>query len=422
MLFIYNIIINLVILFSPIVILVRILKKKEHPIRFLEKFSIASKKRGNGKIIWFHGSSVGEILSIIPLIEKFENRKDINRILITSSTLSSSKVLSNYKFRKTIHQFFPIDSKFFVNRFLSYWNPSIAIFIESEIWPNMIFKIKDNKIPLVLLNARITNKTFKRWKILNSFSKNIFKCFDITFPQNEETKKYLFLLGARKIDLIGNLKFSENETKKQNSIKNKIIKFFRSKLIWCASSTHHNEEILCAKTHMKLKKKYPNLLTIIIPRHVNRIDNIKSSIESLKLNTYCHSEKKIPNKDIDIYFVDTYGETKSFFQISKTVFLGGSIIKHGGQNPLEAIRFGCKVLHGPNVKNFKEIYNLLKLYNLSLKINNINQLINALKQSFSHNSNSEKKIKKLKKMGLKILNITYAKLGYYIKKNEIKKT
>ena len=160
----------------------------------------------------------------------------------------------------------------------------------------------------------------------------------------------------------------------------------------------------------------------ILSTHTDLIKHLKLSIESLKLNTYCHSEKKIPNKDIDIYFVDTYGETKSFFQISKTVFLGGSIIKHGGQNPLEAIRFGCKVLHGPNVKNFKEIYNLLKLYNLSLKINNINQLINALKQSFSHNSNSEKKIKKLKKMGLKILNITYAKLGYYIKKNEIKKT
>ena len=422
MFIVYNIAINLIILFSPIIIIIRVIKNKEHPKRFLEKFSFFSKKRGNGKLIWFHGSSVGEILSIVPLIEKLENNRDIRKILITSSTLSSSKVLSKYKFKKTFHQFFPIDSNYFVNKFLSYWNPSLAIFIESEIWPNMLSKIKDKKIPLILLNARITKKTFKKWKFVNLISKNIFKYFDIAYPQNIETKKYLKSLGVNKIKLIGNLKFKKNEKKKQNLIKKDIEKFLKSKLIWCASSTHHTEELMCIKAHIKLKEKYSNLLTIIIPRHIDRMEDIQSSIENLDINIHSHSKNNIPNKDTDIYFVDTYGETKSFFKICKTVFLGGSIIPHGGQNPLEAIRFGCNIIHGPNVKNFNEIYDLLKFYKLSLKVRTVNSLIKALDKSFNKISNSSKKIDKIKKIGIKILNNTYGDLEYYIKKNEIKKT
>ena len=159
MFFIYRILINLIILFSPLIVLVRIIKNKEDKFRFKEKFCFFSKKRGNGKLIWFHGSSVGEILSVIPLIEKLEKKKKIDKILVTSSSLSSSKVLSKFKLKKTIHQFFPIDSDFFTKKFLDYWKPSVAIFIESEIWPNMLMNIKKKKISLILLNARITKKS-----------------------------------------------------------------------------------------------------------------------------------------------------------------------------------------------------------------------------------------------------------------------
>jgi 3-deoxy-D-manno-octulosonic-acid transferase len=145
MLFIYRILINLIILFSPLIILVRVIKNKEDKFRFKEKFCFFSKKRGNGKLIWFHGSSVGEILSVIPLIEKLEKKKRINKILLTSSTLSSSKILSKFKLKKTIHQFFPIDSDLLTKKFLSYWKPSTAIFIESEIWPNMLINVKKKK-------------------------------------------------------------------------------------------------------------------------------------------------------------------------------------------------------------------------------------------------------------------------------------
>ena len=412
---IYRLLINLILLFSPLIIFIRLLKKKEHPKRFLEKFCFFSIKRRRGKVVWFHGSSVGEILSIIPLVEKLEKRKDINQILVTSSTLSSSSVLKKLKLKKTIHQFFPIDTNFFSKKFLEYWKPSLVIFIESEIWPNMIINIKNKSIPLILLNARITKKSFQKWKSIPLISKNLFSNFDAVYPQNNETKKYLKILGAKKNKLLGNLKFSENKIEKSNLINNNLKKFCKSKKIWCASSTHNTEEKLCAIAHQKLKLKYNNLLTIIIPRHIHRVKKITNEIKDLKLNIHLHSSKNKIKNNTDIYLVDTYGETKVFFKVCKTVFLGGSIIRHGGQNPLESIRFGCNVIHGPYIKNFQEIYNLLKLKNLSTKINNKHQLINAINKSFNNNSNSQKKIDILKNIGLKILNNTYEEIENYIK-------
>ena len=174
MFFIYRVLTNIIFLFSPIIILIRLIKKKEHLIRFKEKFSIHTKKKIAGKLIWFHGASVGEILSIIPLVEKLEKKSDIKQILITSNTLSSSKILENLKLKKTIHQFFPIDTDYHTNKFLDYWKPSVAIFIDSEIWPNMINNVKKRSVKLILMNARITDKSFRRWKIFKSSAKNIF--------------------------------------------------------------------------------------------------------------------------------------------------------------------------------------------------------------------------------------------------------
>jgi 3-deoxy-D-manno-octulosonic-acid transferase len=413
MLFVYRVLINLVIVISPLLILIRIIKKKEDKKRFKEKFCYFSHKRKKGKLIWFHGSSVGEILSVIPLLEKFENNSKIETILITSSTLSSSKVLSRFKFKKIIHQFFPVDTNFLSKKFLDYWRPSLAIFIESEIWPNMIINIKKKSIPLILLNARITKKSFKRWKSI-SFSSKLFKIFNLCLPQNYETQKYLHLLGVKKIKMHGNLKFSETEFGNQNKLKINQEEYFNKKKIWCGSSTHDTEEMMCALTHKKLKSKYKNLLTIIIPRHIQRTDKIKSQIKSLNLNIHIHSSKDKIKNNIDIYLVDTYGETKNFFKICKTVFLGGSIIKHGGQNPLEASRYGCEIIHGPNINNFTEIYKLLEKIKLSFKIKNTEQLIKKVDQSLSKNTNSTKKVNKLKKIGTTILKKNYNEIKNYI--------
>jgi len=415
----YRLLINLVLVFSPLILLFRILKKKEDKIRFKEKFCFFSKKRKKGKLVWIHVASVGELLSIFPLIERLERKKNIDSVLITSTTLSSSKIFDQYKFKKTIHQFFPVDSDFLTKKFLSYWKPSLAIFIESEIWPNMLSNLRKRNIPHILLNARITKKTFKRWRYLNNFSKVIFKGFSATYPQNNETFNFLKQLGAKKIKRIGNLKFSEIKSTRKYELNKNIIKFFKNKKIWCASSTHDGEEIFCANVHLQLKKKYKNLVTIIIPRHVQRAKTLVKSIKGLNLQVHCHSNKMNITKDTEIYIVDTYGETKLFFNISETVFLGGSLVKHGGQNPLEPSRLGCNVIHGPHINNFKEIYHLLDNKRMSYRVSSINQMINSINQLFKNKKNSKIIIDKIKKLGNDVLNKTEKELNYFINKNEI---
>ena len=229
MLFFYRLTVNFIFLISPIIIIYRIFKKKEDPKRFLEKIGKFNKKNTNNNLIWFHGSSVGEILSIIPLIEKLEKRKNIKKILITSNTLSSAKVIKKLKLKKTFHQFFPLDAEFIVEKFLNHWKPKAVFLIESEIWPNMIIKIKEKKIPLILLNARITKKSFKKWSKVLSFAKKIFNEFDLCLGQNNKTCNYLKILGAKNIKKIGNLKFSQSRSELKNKSNLKIKKNFRRK-------------------------------------------------------------------------------------------------------------------------------------------------------------------------------------------------
>ena len=415
MLFLYSIAMNLVLLFSPIIILIRVFKKKEDPIRFKEKFCFFSKKKAQGKLVWFHGASVGEILSIIPLIEKLEKNKKINQILITSNTLSSSKIISNFKFKKTIHQFLPVDTNHHTQKFLKYWRPATVIFVDSEIWPNMITNIKKRNVPLILLNGRITDRSYRRWKMFSASAKNLFQKFDICLSSSSKSKNYLKSLGAKKIKYIGNLKFAQAE-KNENSLNNSLVSFFNSKKIWCAASTHNTEEEICGNVHNNLKKKYKNLLTIIIPRHIHRTNKIINDLKKLNLKIHLHNSRREIESDTDIYLVDTFGKTKSFFKLCKTVFLGGSIIRHGGQNPLEAARYGCKILHGPYIWNFNEIYSLLNKYKVSNEIKNTKQLIYKVDKMLNNRSGSKKIQLKIKKIGTKILNTTLNEIDFFINK------
>ena len=413
MLFIYRIILNIILIISPIILIYRLLIGKEDLKRFKEKFCFFSKEKRGGNLIWFHGASVGELYSIMPLLEKLEKNKKVSQILVTSNTLSSSKIIQNYRFKKLIHQFFPIDTNFHSKKFLDYWKPSSAYFIDSEIWPNMIDNLNKKNIPVILLNGRITKKTFNRWKMISSFSKKIFDNFNLCLSSSIESKKYLKSLGATNVKLLGNIKFSQLENE-QNTLNKRIEKFIKSKKSWCASSTHGPEEIFSAKVHLELKKKYRNLLTIIIPRHVERAKSIEEDLKKLDLKVHLHSQKII-DKGTDIYLVDTYGETKSFYNNCKNIFLGGSLVNHGGQNPLEAARFGCNILHGPNVSNFAEIYQFLKLKKISMKISNQKQFITMIDRFFKKKSNSKLIQKKLNLIGKKILDLTYREINTFIK-------
>ncbi len=419
--FIYQLLTSILLIFSPFIILYRILKNKEDKFRVKEKFCISSKSRGNGKLIWFHGSSVGEIMSIIPIIKRYDNDKSIRKILITSSTLGSSKILNKIKFKKTIHQFYPIDHFFFSNKFLNYWKPSVAIFIESEIWPSMFRSIKNKSIPLILLNARITKKTFNRWSIIKVFSESIFDLIDIAYPQNFETKKFLKKFKVKNIKSIGNIKFIKNVDSTYDKIDKKLFSQFKKYKTFVAASTHDTEETYAAKTHILLKKKNKNLITIIIPRHIGRVSQIASQMKELKLNTVLRSSKNKKLKNIDIFIVDSFGESEKFYKIATTVFLGKSLIKKkdleslggSGQNPLEPARFGAKILHGPNVENFKEVYEYLNSLKISSKVNSIIECANST--IFKKNM---KKVKKMEALGRTILKKTLKELDKSIN-NEI---
>ena len=400
----------IIIILSPVIVFYRILKKKENPKRFLEKFGFFKKKRVNGKLIWFHCSSVGELLSIVPLIEKFEKDKNIKSILISTSTLSSSKIFKKFKFKKTIHQFYPIDNPLIVNKFLCYWKPTAAFFVESEIWPEMLRGLKRKKIKTFLLNARISKNSFHKWKYFKDFGISVFGIFDYIFPQNKETFNYLRHFKVKKMKILGNLKFSEPKRINNKSIK---INFLNRKIL-CAASTHNNEEELISKIHLDLKSKINKLLTVIIPRHIERSREIIETLNSKNLRYVCHSESKKIKKNTDVYLVDTYGESKSFYSLSKVVFLGGSFVPRGGQNPLEPIRYGCYITHGKHTFNFTEIYNLLKRKKLSFEAKNFSQLKKIILKLFMRKFENKRELNKFKKVGSKILNKYFTTLKVLI--------
>ena len=413
MLLIYRILINIIFLLSPLIFLFRLYKKKENFNSYLQKLGFFSKKKNIGKLVWFHGASVGELQSIIPLLEKFEKDRKINQILVTSNTLSSSKIIEKQKLKKTIHQFFPIDTNFVTKKFINYWKPKKVFFIDSEIWPNMILRLKQNKIPITLINGRITKKTFKRWMLVPNFAFRIFSQFELCLSSSNESLKFLKKLNTKKVKFIGNLKFSQSETKIPK-IKKKLKNFFDKKKTWCASSTHQSEEIICGMVHLELKKKIKNVLTIIIPRHIERSEKIKKDLERLNLKVYLDESKyeKI-SSDTDIYLVNSYGKTKAFFSNTSNVFLGGSLINHGGQNPLEAARLGCNILNGPFIHNFTEIYNFLEKNKMSHKVLGQKQLVNKLSFLLNKKNNANKVEKKLKQIGQSILKKSHKEINFY---------
>ncbi len=412
MLQIYRFLINIVLILSPVIIILRLIKGKEDLKRLKEKFCLFSIYKKKGKLIWFHGASVGEIQSIIPLIEKIEKNKNIKKILITSNTLSSSKIIKKFKFRKVIHQFFPIDTNYHSNKFIEYWKPSASFFIDSEIWPNMIINLKKKNIPIIILNGRITKKTFKRWKFFSKFSKFIFSKIDLCLSSSHISKFYLKELGVKNLKYFGNLKFSQSENDKLYKF-NDLKKIISKRKAWCASSTHYNEEKFCGLVHQKLKQKNWNILTIIIPRHIERANKIIRELKKLNLIIHTSESSKPINKNTDVYIVNSYGKTKSVYNICKNIFLGGSLINHGGQNPLEATRYGCRILHGPNINNFKEIYNYLSSLKLSYKITNKSQIVNILEKLFLEKNNSRKIQIKLNKIGYNILQKSYKEINKF---------
>ena len=407
--------------FAPIYLYFRKIKKKEDSISYKEKLSRIETAREEGFLIWFHVASVGEAMSILPLIESCIEEKKIDKILLTSITLSSGNVLKKRFSQnvKVFHQFLPLDISVWTNKFLDHWKPNLSIFIDSEIWPNLISQISKKKIPLLLINARITKKSFDRWKLIIGFAKKIFEKFDLCIASNKESESFLKILGAKNIKNYGNLKFSKIKTELNNKLDSDFLIKIENRKIWCGASTHPTEEILCAKSHLKIKEKYKNILTIIIPRHIDRIKTIYEELSKLNLKIVLSSNLSQVDAKTDVILVDSYGESLKFYNISKYVFLGKSLAtslrKDSGQNPIEPARLGCKIFHGPYVSNFVEIYKYLNKLGVTKEINSSDELSLSLVEEFRDDKPKKLEISaKIENYGQNILNNVTMEIKKYI--------
>ena len=430
MIFFYRLITILLYPIFILIILLRKLKKKEHPEKYKEKiftnhFNI--KRNKNKKLLWFHAASVGEVISIIPIIKELNNENSNLDFLITTVTLSSSIVIKDKikKFKNIQHRFFPLDVNFLISSFLNQWKPDVIFLVDSEIWPNLIFSAKQNKIPIALINARITYKTFKKWSFFSEFSKNLFGCFDLCLTSNIETKNFLTELNVKNVVHTGNIKLVNKLD--LNSITNINHEILNKRNFWFAASTHKGEDNFCLNVHQDLKKKFKNIITIIAPRHIDRAVSIEKLCDQKKLSCQIlnDNQKILPDKEIVI--INSFGVLNKFFKYAKSVFVGKSLLNKfknsGGQNPIEAAALGCKIYHGPYVYNFQEIYNLFKEYRISKQVNSEEELVKNLIHDFdAAEKNDQTNNVFLNNLGQEILEKTMTKVNNFILSNETTQT
>ncbi len=335
----------------------RIKRGKEHPVRFTEKLGHTSQARPEGKLVWIHGASVGESLSILPLLETFHTLRPDLRFLITTGTATSARLMEERLPPYAIHQFVPVDLPLAIGNFLKNWRPDIALIIESELWPNMIFQTKAKGIPLVLLNGRMSQKSAKSWARASFFIQDLLNQFDLILAQSSTDARRFTELGAPHVKKQSNLKFAAAPLGYKQDDFEELSALIGKRPIWFASSTHRGEEVFLAETHEKLREKIPDLLCIIAPRHPERGSEILNEFQGKNLPLSLRSEDKPITEETSIYLADTLGELGLFYALSPVVIIGGSLLRKGGQNLLEPARQNCAIICGPEMQNFEEICN-----------------------------------------------------------------
>ena len=385
MILFYRVLTTLLYPFLFLFIYLRKILKKEDPKRFKEKILVSHYNvipQNKSKLIWFHAASIGEFKSIIPIIYQLNKSNNKFHFLITTTTLSSGNLASVEldKILNAEHRYLPFDVPFLIDKFLNLWKPTRIFLVDSEVWPNLILKAKKYKIPIAIINARLTSKSFQRWMIFPKIAKKIFGIFDLCICSNNETKDYFEKLGLKKVYFKGNIKLIDQIN--VSKIKNLNHQTLLTRRFWFAASTHKEEESFCLKTHLKLKEKFKDVLTIIAPRHIDRSLEIKLLAEKLNLKVQILNKGDIISENKELIIINYFGSLQSYFKYAKSVFIGKSMIKKlihdGGQNPIEAAKLNCKVYHGPYVYNFEEIYKILKMNNISKKINDYHELSDCL--------------------------------------------
>jgi len=362
--------------FLPLILLfflMRFFFSKETKQSIIEKFLFSKYPRPPGKLIWINGVSIGEAKSGLTIAKEFlVNRPDCN-VLLSTSTISAYNEIAKQK-EKIILIYLPIDIGFLIKKFIKHWKPDLTIFMESEIWPNIIKELNKNKLRFTILNARMSNKSFFWWKTFNFFTKHVFRKVSSCTTQDEISRNRFEELGVQKVECGSNIKFfnSKLNFKERNifSLKKKLAKHF----IITFFSTHKNEEIILIECFKLLNKKFKNLMFVIIPRHLKNTGAIKKNLEKNNFSFGIRSLNQSFNKKYKFYIADTFGELGLFFSLSKVSIVGGSFSNKGGHNPIEASHFNCAVIFGPNMKNFKEIKEKILKTKSGFQVNNSSEL------------------------------------------------
>jgi 3-deoxy-D-manno-octulosonic-acid transferase len=339
---------------APRLLARRVRRGKENPARLAERYGQASLPRPTGPMIWIHGASVGETLSVIPLVEHLRARNFA--VLLTSGTVTSAALAERRLPAGAQHQFIPFDAPRFVGRFLDHWRPGLALFVESDLWPNLILACRDRAIPMILVNGRVSERSFSRWRLLPDTISALLQRFDLCLAQSSADARRYATLGAPHVSSTGNLKLDVPPPPADLSALQALKSQIGERVMIAAASTHADEEKGIIAVHRRLRAKSPTLLTIIAPRHPERGQGIAEAAKFSGLSVALRSRGELPKAGVDVFIADTLGELGLIYRLAPIVFMGGSLASHGGQNPIEAIRLGAAVVHGPHVWNFAEIY------------------------------------------------------------------
>ena len=379
---IYRLFSNLIGPFVRGYLLYRLIKGKEDTKRYRERLGLTQKNRPTGKLLWFHAASIGESLSLLSLIDHLNKEYPEFRLLVTTGTVSSAKLLEKRLPKYAFHQYVPIDRAIYVKRFLKYWRPSLAIWSESEFWPNLIIETARENIPLLLIQGRLSEKAYKKWKMFPWAIKNILTRFKICLAQTKNDAERLNRLGAPVARYLGNLKVASlplpYNGKDLEVLKNKIL----NRRVWLAASTHNYEEEIIWSTHLKVAEKIPDLLTIIVPRHPVRSQAIAAKLSVQGANVVIRSSHGNIKSETQIYLADTMGELGLFYRLVDIVFVGKSLVNLGGQNLMEPALLNNTILHGPYVWNFSEIVRELHEQKSVIQVMNAEELAKNLYKLF----------------------------------------
>ncbi len=359
---------------------------KESAERLNERKGQSSHQRPEGFLYWVHAASVGEAQSALFMIDKLLNETPKASVLITTGTLSSAQFLSSKLPQRCLHQFYPLDHPAWVRRFLNHWKPDIALWLESELWPNMLLEIKKRQIPALLINARMSDRSFQKWSFFKKSAATLLSAFNAVLCQTDSYKAIYEELGANKTVTTGNIKYSAAPLP-YDEVKLKALKEkTKNRQLWLYASSHKSEEAIACKIHNALKDTMPNLLTIIVPRHPARKDQILEQCKPLGMTFTCRSDNEaLPDDKTDIYMADTFGELGLFYRLCPVAVIGRSLSDDGGggHNPIEAAQLECAILYGPNVQFQQEIYDEMNTHNAALMVQNEEDLRLTLKALLS---------------------------------------